>query len=211
MDFIPSLALLSRGFLLGFILAAPVGPIGVLCVHRTLVNGRLSWFFTGLWAATADVIYASIAAFGLTFISDILISWQNWIRIGGVFFLIYFGLKIYHTPPVHLHGKPHKNLIADYFGTLLMNLAHPFTIIAFATIFSSAAPHVVGHIWLSSVLLVWASLGSIACWSLLSFGASLFRHKSHESSILSKVNKISGIVILVCAVVLIGDILWHLK
>ena len=75
-----------KGLILGFSIAAPVGPIGILCIRRTLQYGRFSGFFSGLGAATADAIYAVIAAFGLTFVSNFLTAGQFWFRLlGGIF------------------------------------------------------------------------------------------------------------------------------
>ena len=84
-----------KGIVLGFSIAAPVGPIGILCIRRTLQFGRFSGLFSGLGAAAADVVYAVIAAFGLTFISNFLIAGQFWFQLIGGFFLIYLGWKTF--------------------------------------------------------------------------------------------------------------------
>ena len=87
------ISFLLRGLVIGFSIAAPVGPIGVLCIRRTLAEGRASGLVSGLGAATADAIYGCVAGFGLTFISSILIGQQTWLRlIGGGFF--YAGLLL---------------------------------------------------------------------------------------------------------------------
>jgi threonine/homoserine/homoserine lactone efflux protein len=85
--------LFLQALLLGFIIAAPVGPIGILCIQRTLWNGRLAGLLTGLGAATADGLYGCIAAFGLTMISNLLVSHAFWLRLGGGLFLCYLGVK----------------------------------------------------------------------------------------------------------------------
>src|SRR5689334_8539728 len=90
---------LVRGLFLGFSIAAVVGPIGILCIHRTLQKGFLYGFVTGMGAATADGIYGCIAAFGLTFISTFLVSQQTWIRLIGGLFLVYLGFKAVRTIP----------------------------------------------------------------------------------------------------------------
>jgi threonine/homoserine/homoserine lactone efflux protein len=87
------ISFLIKGFLIGFSIAAPVGPIGVLCMRRTLAEGRTSGFFSGLGAATADAVYGSIAGFGLTFISNFFISQQVWLRLIGSAFLCYLGIQ----------------------------------------------------------------------------------------------------------------------
>ncbi|NVL93624.1 MAG: LysE family transporter, partial [Desulfobacterales bacterium] len=87
-----SVSFFLRGLIIGFSIAAPVGPIGVLCIRRTIAQGRASGFISGLGAATADAIYGCIAGFGLTFISSLLISQQDWFRLVGGTFLCYLGI-----------------------------------------------------------------------------------------------------------------------
>jgi threonine/homoserine/homoserine lactone efflux protein len=77
-----------KGFILGFSIAVPVGPIGALCIRRTLAEGRLVGLVSGLGAATADGIYGAIAGFGLTVISDVLVSQQGWFKLIGGFFIL---------------------------------------------------------------------------------------------------------------------------
>ena len=85
------IGLFGRGLLVGFSIAAPVGPIGVLCIRRTLTLGLLAGLLSGLGAATADAVYGAIAAYGLTAISGILVGQSFWFRLVGGIFLIYLG------------------------------------------------------------------------------------------------------------------------
>ena len=89
------ISFLLHGLIIGFSIAAPVGPIGILCIRRTLAEGRLSGFVSGLGAATADAIYGCIAGFGLTFVSDVLVGQQTWLRLFGGLFLLYLGVKTF--------------------------------------------------------------------------------------------------------------------
>jgi len=93
------ISFLLRGLVIGFSIAAPVGPIGVLCIRRTLAAGRASGLVSGLGAATADAIYGCVAGFGLTFISSVLIRQQGWLRLIGGGFLCYLGLKTFLARP----------------------------------------------------------------------------------------------------------------
>src|SRR5438874_12570895 len=88
-----------RGLILGFSIAAPVGPIGVLCIRRSMAEGRVVGLVSGLGAATADAIYGAVAAFGLTFVSALLVSQQLWLRIIGGAFLCYLGIKTFLPGP----------------------------------------------------------------------------------------------------------------
>src|SRR6266700_7912000 len=84
-----------RGVAIGFSIAAPVGPIGVLCIRRTLTRGRLCGFASGLGAATADAVYGCVAGFGLTAVSNLMVSQQTWLRLIGGLFLCYLGVKTF--------------------------------------------------------------------------------------------------------------------
>src|SRR4030067_706528 len=99
MEELTHFSFLLRGLIIGFSIAAPVGPIGVLCIRRTLAKGKSSGLISGLGAATADAIYGSIAGFGLTFISNFLISQHVWLRLIGGGFLCYLGLKTFLASP----------------------------------------------------------------------------------------------------------------
>ena len=90
---------LIKGFIIGFSIAAPVGPIGVLCIRRTLVNGRLAGLLSGLGAATADAVYGVIAGFGLTVIASFLLRQQFWLSLGGGLFLCFLGFKTIFRKP----------------------------------------------------------------------------------------------------------------
>src|SRR5437899_10258059 len=110
-----------RGLLIGFSIAAVVGPIGILCIQRTLQRGFLIGLVTGLGAATADATYGCIAAFGLTIVADFLVSQQVWIRLAGGLFLIYLGVKAILTPPAERAAKASGNsLLAIYSSTLAL-------------------------------------------------------------------------------------------
>ena len=117
--------LFLKGVIVGLSMAVPVGPIGILCIRRTLLEGRLSGFVSALGLATADVVFGCIAGFGLTFISEFLISQQVWLRLIGGLFLCVIGLRVLltkfvereapstgkgFTGSLHLHVLPHTNL-----------------------------------------------------------------------------------------------------
>jgi LysE type translocator len=124
--------LFLRGLVIGFSIAAPVGPIGVLCIRRTLADGRAAGFFSGLGAATADALYGAVAAFGLTAISSVLIGQATWLRLGGGLFLCYLGIKTFLARPA-AEATPARatGLIGAYVSTLLLTLANPTTILSF--------------------------------------------------------------------------------
>ena len=187
---------LLRGVVIGFSIAAPVGPIGVLCIRRTLAEGRAAGLLSGLGAATADGMYGVIAAFGLTYISSILIGYQSSIRLIGGLFLCYLGLKTYFSRPSEtpaLAGG--EGLPGAYFSTLVLTLTNPMTILSFTAVFAGLGIGTVTGDYGSAALLVLGVFsGSAAWWLILSGGVSLFRSK-FTSRTLWWVNRAAGIVI----------------
>ncbi|HEX9370073.1 MAG TPA: LysE family transporter [Roseiflexaceae bacterium] len=130
-------SLLLRGLVVGFSIAAPVGPIGVLCIRRTLADGQVAGFVSGLGAATADAIYGSIAGFGLTFISGILVSQQGWLRLIGGLFLCYLGVKTLLARPAERPASAGGvGLVGAYASTFFLTLTNPLTIFAFLGVFA---------------------------------------------------------------------------
>lgn len=126
-----------RGLLIGLSIAAPVGPIGVICIRRTLADGRAAGFASGLGAATADVVYGSIAAFGLAMISETLVTQQVWLRLFGGVFLCYLGLRTFVARPAEtVTGGGGEGLLKAYASTFLLTLTNPMTILSFAAIYA---------------------------------------------------------------------------
>jgi threonine/homoserine/homoserine lactone efflux protein len=187
-----------RGLIIGLSIAAPVGPIGVLCIRRTLTEGRISGFISGLGAATADAFYGSIAAFGLTFISNILINQQGWIRLIGSVFLCFLGLKIFLSPPARqaAHVKGH-GLVGAYVSTFFLTLTNPMTILSFAAIFAGlGVGSETANYLFAGILVLGVFIGSALWWLILSSGVSLIGKKI-ESRRLRWVNRISGFIMTV--------------
>jgi threonine/homoserine/homoserine lactone efflux protein len=199
-------SLLLRGLMVGFSIAAPVGPIGVLCIRRTLAEGRAFGFVSGLGAATADAVYGGVAGFGLTFVSSFLVGQQAWFRLVGGAFLCYLGLRTFLSQPAKdVASTRTSGLLGAYASTLFLTLTNPMTILSFAAIFAGLGPVLSpvegsalgdgGGSYLSAaVLVLGVFLGSALWWLLLSGGAGLFRHKLDLQK-LRWVNRISGAVI----------------
>jgi len=191
------ISFLLRGLLIGFSIAAPVGPIGVLCIRRTLAEGRIPGLVSGLGAATADATYGGIAGFGLTFISSLLISQQVWLRLIGGTFLCYLGLRTFLTRPAEQAASAKGNgLIGMYASTLFLTLTNPLTILSFAAIFAGLGVASTGGNYLAAgILVLGVFLGSALWWFILSGGVSIFRTKFTTRG-LRWVNRISGIIIM---------------
>ncbi|HVU70372.1 MAG TPA: LysE family transporter, partial [Ktedonobacteraceae bacterium] len=174
------ISFLLRGLLIGFSIAAVVGPIGILCIQRSLHKGFLTGLVTGMGAATADGIYGGIAAFSLTVITHILIGQQNWIRLLGGLFLLYLGLKALLSKPAEQAARAGGGSLPGlYVSTLLLTLTNPLTILSFATVFAGLGVGTNGHGSLAAATLVTLGVfaGSSCWWLLLSGGVSLLREK----------------------------------
>jgi len=184
---------LLKGVILGFAIAAPVGPIGILCIRRTVQFGRFSGLFSGLGAAFADTIYGIIAAFGLTLVSDFLIAEQFWIRLVGGCFLLYLGARTFFAKPLERQETvTHKTLISDFVSTFLLTLTNPMTILSYFAIF--AALGITRHEgeYASAGWLVFGVLiGSSLWWLILSEGVTLFR-KRVSQRVMVWINRIAG-------------------
>ncbi len=195
---------LLRGLVLGFCIAAPVGPIGILCIRRTLAEGRVSGLLSGLGAATADGIYGSIAAFGLTYVSSLLQGHQSWIKLVGGLFLCYLGLKTYLSKvadnPALAQGQ---GLLGAYASTFFLTLTNPMTIVMFTGVFAGLGiGSATGDYGSASLLVLGVFSGSATWWLVLTVGVSLLRSKFTPRA-LGWVNNVAGIVILGFGVIML--------
>jgi threonine/homoserine/homoserine lactone efflux protein len=197
-----------KGIIIGFSIAAPVGPIGVLCIRRTLADGRLAGLISGLGAATADLFYGCVAAFGLTFISQFLIDQDLWLRLLGGLFLLYLGIKTFLAKGAGKEIEQKKGgLLNAYFTTFFLTLTNPLTILSFAAIFAGLGIVNTGGNYLSALILVAGVFsGSAIWWFFLSAGASFFQKKIDAQGLVW-INRISGVIISVFGLVALGSLL----
>lgn len=195
-----NLNLFLKSLLIGASIAAPVGPIGVLCIQRTLANGRVSGFISGLGAATADAIYGSIAAFGLTFISLLLVNQSSWIRLIGGILLIILGIKTFTSNPdpelALNHPTQRRSLINDYTTTFFLTLTNPLTILSFTAIYAGLGLSLNSskNYWDATFMVIGIFLGSCTWWFILSGFTGYFRNKICSSTMIW-INRISGMII----------------
>jgi len=208
------LIFLLKGVLVGIIIAVPTGPVGVLCIRRTILHGRLAGFVSGLGAASADAVFGIIAGFGLTFISDLLLDFQDWLRLIGAAFLLYVGISALRADPLagSRQQRDPETLLADYASTFALTITNPITILAFLAIFagigfSGADATLAGAA--SLVLGVW--LGSLLWWAGLAFGTGLLR-MSFARHHLVWISRGSGGILVLSGVGLLGSlVVEHLR
>ncbi len=192
------LVFLLKGIAVGIVIAVPVGPVGVLCVRRTIFEGKQAGFVSGLGAATADALFGFIAAFGLTFVSDWLLDYQHWLRLAGGCYLIYLGgAALLARHAAETHQKPDtEGLLRDYLSTFALTLTNPITILAFLGIFSAVG--LAGEqatLGRAAILVFGVWLGSLLWWLTLTLGLGLV-FRSLGPRHLVWINRGSGVILL---------------
>lgn len=194
--------LFMKGIVMGFSIAAPVGPIGLLCIRRTLAEGKLLGLVSGLGAATADGLYGFVAAFGLTMISQLLLEQTQWLHLLGGGFLCYLGIRTFLSKPAEIAATATgRGLLGAYVSTLALTLTNPATILSFIAIFAGLGGVAPGSDRLSSSLIViGVFLGSALWWVCLSWGVNLFRASLNPRR-LGWLNKLAGGIICAFGVV----------
>ena len=190
--------LFAKAFAFGFVLAASVGPIWVLCFRRSIAQGVLAGIVSGLGVALADGLYAAVAAFGLNVVSEPLIAQRVWIAAGCSLVLAWLGVKTLIAKPVSLdaeHGNARASGFSRQFAsTFLLTLANPPTIVAFAAVFASVGLVVGGDHAVAALLVAGVALGSAAWWAILALGASWLRTRIGPR-FLRSVNIVSGLLL----------------
>jgi len=182
-----------RGLAIGFAIAAPVGAIGLLCIRRTLADGRLAGFVSGLGAATADALYGAVAALGLTAVSTAIVERQALVRLLGGCFLCYLGARTALTSrPTETRAGAARGLASAYVSTFALTLTNPTTILSFAAVFAGMGLGTLARDRRSVLLLVvGVFVGSALWWLLLSGGVGLAR-RALTAERLCWVNRLSG-------------------
>lgn len=185
-----------KGLIIGFSVAAPVGPIGVLTIKRTLAEGRASGFVTGMGAAMADTVYGIIAGCGLTAISSFLLTQAFWMKLIGGLFLLFLGVKFFMSkPPEKAAPVAGKGLFYNFISTFFLTVTNPSTILSFLAIFAGLGLGSEKTDYsLSMILVLGVFLGSASWWLILSFTVGFFRAKVTHTHLLW-INRLSGILI----------------
>lgn len=187
-----------RGLAIGFAIAAPVGPISVLCIQRTLALGGVAGLVTGLGAAAADGVYGAVAGFGLTAVSDLLVAQRGWIVPAGGVFLCLLGVRAFLAPtgasapaPALAGGLP-----GAFGSTFVLTLANPATILSFVAVFAGLGIADTGGRYLPATALVGGVfIGSAAWWLLLIGGVGLMRARLAAGGA-RWINRAAGFVLL---------------
>jgi len=190
------LSFFIKGLIFGFSIAAPVGPIGILCIRRSLTSGWMAGLLTGMGAATADAIYGCVAGFGLTGITGFVVGQRAWIQLFGGLFLCWLGIRIFQSgtkekPPVGAPGSA----AMGYLSALFLTLTNPMTILSFAAVFAGMGLGSIGAGHKAAGWLVAGVFsGSMAWWIILSSSSSLFNTRMNTKA-MRWINRLCGAVI----------------
>jgi len=189
-------ALFLKGLAFGFVLAATVGPMWVLCMRRTLAFGALTGFVSGMGIAVADGLYGAVAAFGLTAVSGLLLAHSFWIGLVGGIFLVTLGVKTLLSKPAADGVTPQPAGLAQAFlSTLGLTLANPPTILAFAAIFAGLGLAASADYTAAALVTLAVFLGSAAWWVVLAAAGGALRGRLGERA-QRAINVVSGVAIL---------------
>jgi len=189
-----------KGLIVGFLASVPLGPVGVLCIQRTINKGRISGIFSGMGAATVDAFFALVAAFGLTFIINFIEEQQFYIQLIGGAVLIFLGIRIFKANPIkqiRRQRKKKNKLIEDYISVLLLTLSNPLAVFLFVAAFAGIG--IVGPndgILKSWLIVLGVFGGAMIWWFTLTFLINVFRKKFRLKQ-LWWINKIAGLIIIV--------------
>ena len=189
-----------KGLIIGFAMAVPIGPIGILCIRKTLAEGLLRGLIIGLGAATADSLYGSIAAFGLTFVSDVIASEAFWVRLVGGGLLLFLGVRTFRAKRKDsIIPFDNKGFWGSYVSAFLLALTNPLTIFAFIAVFAAFG---LGHrlsIISACILVLGVFAGSSLWFLLLGYVSRIFRRELDTGG-LRWVSRIAGILIMLAGV-----------
>lgn len=200
---------LAEGISVGFISSIPLGPIGVLCIQRTLSKGRMSGFASGAGAASSDFLYALVAGFSVSMVTNFVEQHQTMLMIGGAVVLIILGVKMMRSKP-HVQMRQrrdnkHRSLWRDYVSTFLLTITNPLALFVFIGAFSLMGVHSSRP---ERVLVVGGVLiGALCWWLLLTVMVGLFRKKITLRRLLH-INRIAGaMIVLLVIAALISELL----
>lgn len=189
-----SLQLLFRGILAGLAVSAPVGPVNVLCISRTLAKGRWAGLTSGLGAAACDTIYGSIAGFSISFIIGFLVREEFWIRFFGGLLLVGFGVAYFFKRPKSLDEEEAESPHSAFASAFLLNLTNPTVVLSFLAILAALGAGQHRPSWMTSLLVAGIFLGGMLWWIVLAAIADRFRDRIDDRAMVW-MNRIAGFAI----------------
>jgi threonine/homoserine/homoserine lactone efflux protein len=189
------LGLPIRGLAAGLIIAAPVGPVNLLCVRRTIEKGWKSGLLSGLGAAVADTAYGAIAGFGISLVIQALIREEFWIRVIGGILLMGIGVAYYRRPPRSLDaGEDNSSANSDFVSAFVLNATNPTTVFSFLAVLATLGVGQQRPLWQTSLLVAGIFCGAMTWWIILVSAANRLRRRVTDRT-MRWMDKVAGIVI----------------
>lgn len=201
-----------KGFIVGIGASIPLGPLGVMCVQKTLSKGRISGIVTGLGASITDTIFATFAIVSLALIQDFVKNNEISVLFFGGLAVIAIGLKIFLTNPVKQirRSKGGKKLLEDFISAIIMTITNPGAVFLILGLFAFVGLNVdsssSGDVIFAALLGVF--LGANAWWIVLSTSINIFRNKFRLKQLLM-INRVAGIVIMVLGFFSVAEGAWR--
>lgn len=188
------LDLLLRGVLAGLAIAIPVGPVNILCISRTLTNGRLAGIISGLGAATADTLYGGIAGFSISLVINFLIREKFWIRLVGGALLVAIGIVYWFKRPKSLKEEDDESVHSAYVTTLLLTLTNPTTVLSYMAVLAALRLGQPRPWTLNLLLVLGIFCGSMLWWLVLALASGHFRNRFNDGALVW-MNRIAAVAI----------------
>jgi threonine/homoserine/homoserine lactone efflux protein len=189
-------SLFVQGIIIGLTLAAPVGPLALICIQRTVTEGRLHGIFSGIGVATADSFYAAVTFLGLTVISALIIAQQYLFRFLAGVVLILIGIRVFLSIPSAITAKTeHETYLKDYLSMVALAIANPLTLVFFLIILPGYGVVIHGTSFLSAAEFVaGVFFGSTVWWVVLCGSIGSVRSRISAEN-LGRINRVSGLLI----------------
>ncbi|HBM88933.1 MAG: LysE family transporter [Parvibaculaceae bacterium] len=193
------LVLILSGLLIGVAVAAPIGPVNLICIRRTLKYGMLNGFVSGAGAAVGDGVFAIVAAFGVTAVISFVAAYSGWLQLIGGVFLLGLGVRTWFDHP-HLDDKLPEGSLGDLLPvisvTFFLTITNPATMLGFIAIFGGVADFTIGteDYMRASILVASVIGGSVLWWAAITGFVSLFRDRMTDTG-LAILNKVSAVII----------------
>jgi threonine/homoserine/homoserine lactone efflux protein len=189
------LDLLLRGALAGLAISAPVGPVNVLCISRTIAKGRAAGLISGLGAACADTIYGAIAGFSISFIISWLIKELFWLRLVGGALLIAIGIVYWFKKPRSLKDSAgEESAHSEFVTTFLLTLTNPTTVLSFLAVLATLRLGERRPAPLSLFLVLGIFGGAVLWWTILALVSGHFRDRFNDRAVVW-MNRIAAMAI----------------
>ena len=197
-----------KGITLGLVVTAPLGPLGVMCIQRTINRGVIAGLITGIASALGDIMYAIIAGFGVSVIAHFLNEYQLIIRVIGGIIVGFLGVRIYFSNPVKQFRRQKvqkRNYVSDFISGFLLTITNPIVLVVFGAAFASFGLDKGDSVRSVILTIIGVFIGAIGWWISLTTLVNIFRDKINLRK-LWWINKITGVFVFLFGIIIIVSV-----